>query len=119
MPPSQTTRYGQQQYLSGLDYLRRYGTPSAETTYIDDYPDSRLPHAVTSDLVDDSDSDSMPDLVSVVDTTDDEMDCRWRGTKMFPEDLATWKKRMMTEKKRKMVRDRIDEKKRGKLLKVA
>jgi ferredoxin len=66
----------------------------------------------------------MPELVTLSDSDEisssaDEMERRWIRTKDYPESIGTKTQRIALEKKRRMVRDRIDEKKRMRLLKVA
>jgi hypothetical protein len=109
---STQSRYELQQCHSNLRYLRKYGTPSS------------LPSDVTSldssaRLSSQEDSDSMPDLESIVDLSDKETDLQWMQTKAWLETEKLKKGRIARVKRRMEMQDRIDEKKRGRLLRVA
>ena len=113
------TRYEAQHFLCGFhgtDYLQHYGTPS-ECCSDPECSDRLLDPISHSELH--SDNDSMPGLVTVPDSSEDEEENRWIRTKDFPESLVTKAKRIALEKKRRMVRDRIDERKRARILRVA
>jgi hypothetical protein len=131
MESTRKTRYEEQSYQHGahgrLRYLQQYGTPSeSENSSISasPTPSDRAKLAIFGANPRNNSNDSMPDLVYISDSDEvsssvDEMEQRWIRTKDYPESIATKTERIALEKKRRMVRDRIDEKKRMKLLKVA
>jgi len=109
---STQSRYELQQCHSDMEYLRHYGTPSSLPSDVTS-PDS------SAQLSPREDSDSVPDLESIVDSSDEEADLHWMQTKAWLETEKLKRGRIARVKRRMEMQNRIDEKKRGRLLRVA